>query len=1149
MSTPQNLYSQSAGQVSSADFIAVIEHRDPTSADSHYPVGKRWINSTGNSEWTLTSKSTIGGVITANWETTTGTGGGTSPISKYIVDADGSADYTTVAAAIAAASAAGTPATVYVRPGTYTENLTLVSTICIAGAIDDNTTIIGQHTPPTSGYFSFENITLESATNIIFSAAAGSASLSFEDCILNCANGWAFNVLNWTGSLSIFDCGFIGAADGAVRNTGGSAVTANSSDFGSGTANPFTISGATNIRDIELRCAGTFQGTGEIDIASCVFLGTLTTAGSCQLYMANSVIQTGATPSFTHGSSGVLELDEVVINSTNNPVISGSGAGVISLGTVDFSNGKNIASTLTVVYDASVGRISPYVVGSSGNFATIQAAITAAAGTGATIYVQHGTYTENLTLSTGLTIVGSVDGNTTITGVHTPPATGSFQFQNINLTGSTAIYSSAVAGSASLSLEDCIVSVTNGWAFDVLNWTGALSVFDCAFIGAADGCIRNTGGSTVTANSTDFASGTANPFTISGATNIRDIELRCAGTFQGSGDIDIASCVFLGTLTTAGSCAMYMANSVIQTGATPAFTHGSSGVMELDQVVINSTNNPVISGAGTGILSLGTIDFSNGKNIAATLTVAYDSVIGRISPYVVGTSGNFATIQAAVTACAAGGGGTVYVQAGSYTESLTLSSGVYIAGSIDGNTTITGVHTPPASGTFQFQNITLASATHIFSSAVAGTCAITIEDCYITITNGFVFNLTNWTGALSMFDTGNASTNDGFVTNTGGSAIYVVSSDVGAGTGQTMVVSGATNLEQCTLFCPMNPQTGSSLTIIASEFKSTLTMSNNSSAVITGSRFTTGATASLTQSSSGTVAVSNCTINSTANPVISGSGAGVVTLSGVSFLGISTVASTVTVGGSNATSGGILETGALIQTFPNTYLTFKSSPLLTTAANTAGVATGATGATNLMHLQNGDIMEQFILGAGQTIIGPRMTTTGLLTSLDLTNTEGAEYNFGVNATNKHAYTIGTSPAFFIELSVNAADVGGLDPFVVGFRKQQANSATFTDYTDFATIGARATTAADVVVLQTDLNNAGEVITNTTDAWTDGQTKVFRVNVSSAGVVTYTINGAAPTVTAAFTFDSTDVVMPFIRHTFGAATPAAINWISLKIGYQ
>lgn len=233
-----------------------------------------------------------------------------------------------------------------------------------------------------------------------------------------------------------------------------------------------------------------------------------------------------------------------------------------------------------------------------------------------------------------------------------------------------------------------------------------------------------------------------------------------------------------------------------------------------------------------------------------------------------------------------------------------------------------------------------------------------------------------------------------------------------------------------------------------------------------------------------------------------------------------------------------------------TNITFSQSPIMQSNVNDGGVPTGATGDVNLMMLEGGDdIMQQFILGAGQTIIAPRMSATGLLTSLDLTDAEGAEYNFGVLANGRHEYTIGTSPAFYIELQVNAADVGGLANFLVGFRKAQANDATLANYTDFAFIGANAATATDVCVIQTQLASGGVVATNTTDAWTDGTTKTFKVLVDAAGVVTYTIDGLAPTVTAAFTFANATVVTPVIRHLFNATNPGAINWISLKIGFQ
>lgn len=308
------------------------------------------------------------------------------------------------------------------------------------------------------------------------------------------------------------------------------------------------------------------------------------------------------------------------------------------------------------------------------------------------------------------------------------------------------------------------------------------------------------------------------------------------------------------------------------------------------------------------------------------------------------------------------------------------------------------------------------------------------------------------------------------------------------------------------------------------------------------------AVATITGDSGGALSPSsgNISILGTANQITTTGSGSTLTLSLPATL-VAPGSITATTGNITATAGNVV---GLEGNFSGINVTFAASPILQSSATTGAAPSGSTGALNLMDIGKGVIMEQFILGAGQTIIAPRMSSTGLLTSLDLTASEGAEYNFGAARNNSpFAFTIGTSPAFFIELAVNSADVSGLDPFIVGFRKVQANDATFTNYTDFAGIGARATTATDVCVIQTDLNNAGEVITNTTTAWTDGQTKTFKVLVSAAGVVTYTINGVAPAVTAAFTFDSTDVVVPFIRHLFGATTPAALNWVSLRIGFQ
>jgi hypothetical protein len=229
---------------------------------------------------------------------------------------------------------------------------------------------------------------------------------------------------------------------------------------------------------------------------------------------------------------------------------------------------------------------------------------------------------------------------------------------------------------------------------------------------------------------------------------------------------------------------------------------------------------------------------------------------------------------------------------------------------------------------------------------------------------------------------------------------------------------------------------------------------------------------------------------------------------------------------------------------------FTSSPILQNGDNAGSVPSGATGTTNLMILQGGTIMEQFILGAGQTIIAPRIENDGLLISLDLTTSEGAEYYFGDNTSSPHVYTIGTSPAFFIEASFKVADCGTSDPLWIGFRILAAANANYTTYTDSYVGGLRNTTAADSVIFGSNLNNAGWNYQDSGDAWLDGETHTIRINVSAAGVCTALIDGVAPTTPLAFTFDNGDQVIPYIHHLFAAGgAPAAIHQQSLKVGYQ
>lgn len=274
-------------------------------------------------------------------------------------------------------------------------------------------------------------------------------------------------------------------------------------------------------------------------------------------------------------------------------------------------------------------------------------------------------------------------------------------------------------------------------------------------------------------------------------------------------------------------------------------------------------------------------------------------------------------------------------------------------------------------------------------------------------------------------------------------------------------------------------------------------------------------------------------------------------------------ARTVTVGSTTGASALVLQSGTGRTTMTGTVkeidaeflyssgtdLVVSQSPICQSNANTGVAPTGANGDVNLMYLQDGCLMEQFIIGT-QTIIAPRMTANGLNIALDNTNAEGAEYNFGARANAKHVYTIGTDAAFYCEATIYVEDLSGCAPLMVGFRKVEANNATIGSYTDYACIGLNTVTSATNATILSELNGGGQTATDTGDAWGgDGSAQSVAVKVSAAGVVTFEVGGSAASAAPAFTFDNGDNVMFFCHFLNGADVAGEVSLQSLKIGYQ
>ena len=221
---------------------------------------------------------------------------------------------------------------------------------------------------------------------------------------------------------------------------------------------------------------------------------------------------------------------------------------------------------------------------------------------------------------------------------------------------------------------------------------------------------------------------------------------------------------------------------------------------------------------------------------------------------------------------------------------------------------------------------------------------------------------------------------------------------------------------------------------------------------------------------------------------------------------------------------------------------FETRPLAA-KANGAGACTGATGDTNLLMLPWGVPFEYHIKGAGQTIVCPVIGTAGLDVSLDQTDDEGVELSCGITALSPLAFVVGTDPAFFCRLKFSIADVSGTDDCAFGFRKAEAYQAAIDNYDEMACLNV----ISGDIKIETILNNGATTTTDTTDNWADAETKTLEVHVSAAGVVTYKINGAAPTVTAAFTFDSGEVLVPFFYFLHAADLAGAVELIEFECG--
>jgi hypothetical protein len=278
--------------------------------------------------------------------------------NTIIVDSAGKTPFTTVAAGITAAVGLGTAnPTVYIRAGTYTENLTLVNGVNLCGDDKYTTIIDGHHTVPAAGQIQISNLKLAAsvgATSVFIEAGAGTCAIDVIDCIFNITSGMVFNLPLSNGALSITGCSDISAANSIINNTTGAGILSIiNSTVGTG-AVAAAIKGATYLESVRIICPINQTGTQTITAFNSHFAATIVQADTSVLIMNNCSMDVGAVIAITVGAGCTATLSNVVINSTVGGGNCITGAGSCTFAGVTYVNATGVTVT-TKDYSTRIG--------------------------------------------------------------------------------------------------------------------------------------------------------------------------------------------------------------------------------------------------------------------------------------------------------------------------------------------------------------------------------------------------------------------------------------------------------------------------------------------------------------------------------------------------------------------------------------------------------------------------------------------------------------------------------------------------------------------------------------------------------------------------------------------------------------------------
>ncbi len=283
--------------------------------------------------------------------------------AKFIVSANTyEGTHTTVASALTSASSGDT---IFIRPGTYSENLTLKAGVNLTAYGSDSSLngtggviISGKCTFTATGSVTISGIQLATNSDFLLAVTGTLVSVvNLNNCYLNCTNntGISFTTSNGSGKVNIYNCeGDLGTTGITLfsSSSAGNLIIKNclfTNTGGSSTASTCSGAGTVVVEFSDYGFPITSSSTAGLSIRNCYIDTTstnstaLTFGGSASSGVTNSFVNTGSASSISIGATAIVV--NAAIGSTNTNAI--TGAGTITYSGITFTNSSSTINTTT----------------------------------------------------------------------------------------------------------------------------------------------------------------------------------------------------------------------------------------------------------------------------------------------------------------------------------------------------------------------------------------------------------------------------------------------------------------------------------------------------------------------------------------------------------------------------------------------------------------------------------------------------------------------------------------------------------------------------------------------------------------------------------------------------------------------------------